>query len=386
LEGAFWERWALPVADRFVLALNGYGHMAYSLDQIDWCEVPLLAPMPDPVWERESAKRLGFTSNMASYLTPVRWLLQAEELLRARVTPNVPIELGMLIGLVVAMDNSCRHCYGAFRSVLKIMGYSERMIRRLEESLAVNDLSNKEKAALEFARKVSHSAPRPSEADLRELKAVGYSATQIAEIAYLAANNASGNRLATLLAVPPDPLEEVGANWFEKLKRPFTRKDFQASFSSIFRVDSPPYAGPGAGVVKALEGSPASGALAIVLSGAWESGITSKRVKALIFGVVARGLGCAACEAEAAEALRHEGWKEAEIEHLMTYLTSGKLEPFELKALRFARETVRYQTRRVQELAQNFARGVEREVLLEIVGLVSYANGLARMSILLHQC
>jgi hypothetical protein len=97
LEGAFWERWALPVADRFVLALNGYGHMAYSLDQIDWCEVPLLAPMPDPVWERESAKRLGFTSNMASYLTPVRWLLQAEELLRARVTPNVPIELGMLI-------------------------------------------------------------------------------------------------------------------------------------------------------------------------------------------------------------------------------------------------------------------------------------------------
>jgi alkylhydroperoxidase family enzyme len=281
LEGAFWERWARSVADRFVLALNGYGHMAYSLDQIDWCEVPLLAPMPDPVWERESAKRLGFTSNMASYLTPVRWLLQAEELLRARVTPNVPIELGMLIGLVVAMDNSCRHCYGAFRSVLKIMGYSERMIRRLEESLAVNDLSNKEKAALEFARKVSHSAPRPSEADLQELKAVGYSATQIAEIAYLAANNASGNRLATLLAVPPDPLEEVGANWFEKLKRPFTRKDFQASFSSIFRVDSPPYAGPGAGVVKALEGSPASGALAIVLSGAWESGITSKRVKAL---------------------------------------------------------------------------------------------------------
>jgi hypothetical protein len=70
----------------------------------------------------------------------------------------------------------------------------------------------------------------------------------------------------------------------------------------------------------------------------------------------------------------------------MTYLTSGKLEPFELKALRFARETVRYQTRRVQELAQNFARGVEREVLLEIVGLVSYANGLARMSILLQQC
>ena len=47
---------------------------------------------------------------------------------------------------------------------------------------------------------------------------------------------------------------------------------------------------------------------------------------------------------------------------------------------------MRYQTRRVQELAQNFAAGLEREVLLEIIGLVSFANGLARMSVLLHRC
>jgi alkylhydroperoxidase family enzyme len=361
--------------------------MAYSLDQIDWCDVPLLPPMPDPVWERESAKRLGYTSNVAKYLTPVRWMLQANELMSARVTPNVPVALGALISLVVAMDSSCRHCYGAFRSMLKILGYSEGLIRKLEESLAANELSKKEKTALEFARKVSRSAPRPSEADLRELKAAGYSSIEIAEIAYLAGNNACGNRLATLLALPPDPLEEVEANWFKKLKRPFTRKDFRASLSSVFNVRYPTdFAGPGAAIVEAFEDSPAGAALATVLNGAWRSGVTSKRVKALIFGVVARGLGCAACEAEAVGALRGEGWTDAEIEHLLTYLTSEKLDPFELKVLRFARETVRYQTRRMQELAQNFAAGLERAVLLEIVGLVSYANGLARMSILLHRC
>jgi hypothetical protein len=54
--------------------------------------------------------------------------------------------------------------------------------------------------------------------------------------------------------------------------------------------------------------------------------------------------------------------------------------------LSFARETVRYQTRRIQEIAQRFAAGLEREVLVEVVGLVSYANGLARLSILLHSC
>ena len=225
------------------------------------------------------------------------------------------------------------------------------------------------------------SAPRPTAADYRELKSVGYSPIEIAEIAYLAANNASGNRLATLLALPNDPLEEVEADWFDKLKRPFTRKDFRALLFPIFKVSPlPAHTGPGAEIVKAFEGSPAGPALATVLSGAWESAITSKRVKALVFGVIARSLGCEACEGEAAEALRQDGWTYPEIEHVLTYLDSKKLDSFELKALRFARETVRYQTRRVQELAQSFADGLERDVLLEIIGLVSYANGLARMS------
>jgi alkylhydroperoxidase family enzyme len=100
---------------------------------------------------------------------------------------------------------------------------------------------------------------------------------------------------------------------------------------------------------------------------------------------VARGLGCEACEAEAGQALRNEGWTDPEIQHVLRHLTSKKLDSFERKVLSFARETVRYQTRRLQELAQTFAKGLKREVLLEIVGLVSYANGLARMSILLHR-
>ena len=251
-----------------MLAVN-YLAMAFSLDQIDWCDVPLLPPLPDPAWERESARRFGFASNMAKYLAPVRWLMDAEQLVEARVTPGISIALRALISLVVAMDSSCRHCYGAFRSMLKIMGYSERMIQKLEESLAISQLTKKEQVALEFARKVSRSAPRPSESDLKELADVGYSRVEIAEIAYLAGINAAGNRLATLLAVPHDPLEEVEATWFMKLKRPFTRKEFQAALSSIPSVSHPPaYSGPGAGIVAALEGSPASAALATILSGA----------------------------------------------------------------------------------------------------------------------
>jgi hypothetical protein len=71
---------------------------------------------------------------------------------------------------------------------------------------------------------------------------------------------------------------------------------------------------------------------------------------------------------------------------ILVHETSEKLDAFELRVLRFARETVRYQTRRLQELARGFATGLERDVLLEIIGLVAYANGLARLSILLDKC
>jgi alkylhydroperoxidase family enzyme len=361
--------------------------MAYSLDQIDWCDVPLLPAIADPAWEREVVRRFGFASSLAKYLTPVRWLMDAEQIGEARVTPGISVPLRAFISMVVAMDSSCRHCYGAFRSMLKILGYPEGLIRELEESFATNQLTNKEQAALEFARKVSRSAPRPSESDLRELAAAGYSQLEIAEIAYLAGLNAGGNRLATLLAVPPSQLEEIDANWFDKLKRPFTRKEFRTALSSVQSVPYPAeFTGPGAGIIRALEGSPARAALATVLNGAWNSTITSRRVKALIFAVVSRGLGCQACEAEATEVLRSEGWTEPEIQHVLSYLTSPKLNSFEQKVLGFARETVRYQTRRLQEVAQTFAAGLKREVVLEVIGLICYANGLARMSILLHRC
>jgi alkylhydroperoxidase family enzyme len=360
--------------------------MAYSLDQIDWCDVPLVPPIADPVWEKESLKRMGFVSTMAKYLVPVRWLLQADELMRARVTPNIPVDLSAMISLVVAMDNSCRYCYGAFRSMLKIMGHSEVVMRKLEENLAVNQLTTKERVALEFARKVSRSSPRPSETDLQELIVAGWSPMEIAEIVYLVGNSAAGNRLATLLAIPPDPLEEIEANWFDKLKRPFSRQDFRASLTGVFDVPPPAnYEGPGRQIVEALKGSPAGAAVATVQSSAWHSPITSRRTKAIVFVVVARGLGCEACETEAAQALRHDGWTDDEIKHLLTYLTSERLDAFELKVLRFARETLRYQTRRLQDLARNFATGLERDTLLEVIGLVAYANGLARMSILLQR-
>ena len=190
-----------------------------------------------------------------------------------------------------------------------------------------------------------------------------------------------------MVALPPSPVETLEASWLQKCLRPITRRSFCDSLSkvTVFEPGSP-YEGPGSRIIEALSGSPAGGALATVLSEAWESPITSRRVKALIFAVVAKGLLCPACETEAVTVFRNEGWSDEEVAHLLSNLTSERLDNFELKVLRFARETVRYQTRRLQTLAWQFAKGLEREVVIEIVGLVSFANGLARMSSVLQEC
>jgi alkylhydroperoxidase family enzyme len=361
--------------------------MTHSLDQLDWCPVPLVEARPDPEWERDVAQRGAQCTSLAPFLTPLRWMLIADEILEARVTPHVPLNLGFLIGLVVAMDNSCRHCYGAFRSVLRIMGYPERAIRKLEESLALGELSAREKVALEFARKVARSMPRPAREEIDQLQQAGYSPLEIAEIVYLAGMAAAGNRLATMLAVPPHPLERASKTWLGRVSLPFIRGRLRRGISAL-RPTEPARAfdGLGAKIVHALEGSPAATALSAILSDAWRSEVTTPRLKALCLAVIARGLQCPACEAEATAVLTTHDLSAEDTDRLLTHLASERLSAFELAVLRFARETVRYQTRRLQRITQEFARGLSREQLLEVIGLTSYFNGLVRMSILLDRC
>ncbi len=359
--------------------------MTHSLDNLDWCSVPLVEAQPDPEWQREVAQRGAECTVIAPFLTPLRWMLIADEILESRTTPHVPLNLGLLIGLVVAMDNSCRHCYGAYRSVLRIMGYSERAVRKLEESLALGELSVREKVALEFARKVARSMPRPAPDEFDKMEQEGYSPIEIAEIVYLAAMDAAGNRLATMLAIPAHPLERTTSTWLGRLSLPFIRNRLHQSISAVRSPDPPPaYDGPGASIVLALDGSPAASALAAILTESWGSEVTHPRLKALCLAVIARGLQCPACEVDAATVLMAHDFSAEDVDLLLTHLASDKLSPLELQVLRFARETVRYQTRRIQKVTQEFSRGLSREQLLEVIGLTSYFNALVRMSILLH--
>src|SRR5262249_20274501 len=134
----------------------------------------------------------------ATHLAPVPWVVRAMARVVGKRLAYMPLDLWALIGFVVSQDNSCRYCYGATRTVLRIVGYRDDQIDRIERDVHLSDLTRPEQVALEFARKVSHANPRPTARDRDEVADVGYAPAAVAEIAYAAAFAGFPNRISTL--------------------------------------------------------------------------------------------------------------------------------------------------------------------------------------------
>ncbi|THH37974.1 carboxymuconolactone decarboxylase family protein [Neolewinella litorea] len=364
-----------------------------SLAEIDWCDTPLVAPTRNTEVEREIRKHLGVSQNSTAYLAPVPWVAWT---LTTNMPPvaHISNRLTDLIGLIVSMENSCRHCYGATRSILRLTGYSEKRISQLEEDLYQSDLDERTLTALAFARKCARSDPRPDARDLAELAEVGYSRMAIAEVAYVATSACYSNRLATILAIPPDDIEDLEKNPLARLFRPVIRVVFNALDARAKqrnRKRFPPGAiqacAPklGGKLIEALRESPTAPMLARILEDCWQSPHLSRRTKALTFVVVAQALNCPLCTLEGRQLMELEGWRQEDIDHLLTYLSSDQLTPFESRFIHFARDTVNYKVPDIQYTARRFLADLKKEEIIEACGLVSLANWVARLSIILEQ-
>lgn len=366
--------------------------MSY-LDQIEWCDTPLVSPTPNTEIEKQINRHLGFSMSIIPYLAPVPWVAWS---FAGRVHPIIHISgrLSDLIELVVSMENSCRHCYGAVRSILRITGYSEKQISRLEEDLYHSETSEKERMMLTFARKCARADPRPGGADLEALEAAGYSRPAIAEAVYIATSTCYANLVATIIGIPPDDVERMEQHWVSRLLRPLVTFGYfqfsnRAKQRNIKKYRTPASRGAntglGAQLVGALEGSPTAGVLRTVLDEAWASTVCSTKTKALIIAIVARSLDCPVCIAEACTLLKAEGFRQGHIDQLLSYLHSDQLSPLESKIVHFARESVSYRVPVLQTKARQLSVNLSREEIIEIAAVIGLANWMGRLSVILQQ-
>lgn len=353
-----------------------------AMEEIEWEEC-WRERGHDPELERHLRSSLGFVPPPALYFFDCPWIPRsfAEIGYLQGNFRHVGWELYEKLNLVVSQENSCRFCFAAYRFLLRVTGVPEDRIRRLEQDLLSADIDPSERAALDFARKLSRSNPLPSREDLQKLRDAGFGDEALKEIAFVAAHMVAVNQLATLAAVPPERWERLPDRWYVRLTGPLIRRRFLSRWRhpEADHLEPELRIGPFAYLVNAFDGLPIARSMRKVIDEAWSSPLLTRRAKALIFAVVAHGLGSARAEREAARLAANEGLEADALEEVLAHLVSPALDTVESEAVTFARETIWYQPAPIQRRARQLSEKLERAQLSELVGISAFANMLCRL-------
>jgi AhpD family alkylhydroperoxidase len=317
------------------------------------------------------------------YFHPAPWLVEQLSILSDRLMTRVHLDhrLADLVGLVVSQDNSCRYCFAAQRAILRLLGFTEERIARLEHDLMLADLAPQVKAALDYARRISRSNPLCGEDDLERLRAVGFDDDSMREIASLAALNTLFNRTSTLAALPPDGWEALPDTWWARTFRPLLALVARGKQKrgAPRRLEPAELEGPFAFVIASLDGLPIAGELRASLDAMWSSPILTRGCKAFQLAVVARALGCPLSEKEAMALLSAEGVGAADVEDVLDHLSWSGFTPQEAALVPLARETVWYQTQHLQRRAREVRDRLTLPEFVEAIGVLSLANVVCRL-------
>lgn len=350
--------------------------------EIEW-DACLLEPRDAPELERRYRRETGRPDQTIRYFAGNPWIEDTLIAFAIDVERRVALDpdLSDMVGLVVSQDNSCRYCFAVMRVFLRALGMSERRIRRLEQSLLEADFTPRERAAFEFARRVSRSSPLPSAADVDALRDQGFTELEILELAGVVALHLFFNRLATLSALPPYRMEALPDRWHMRVLRPLMGLQLRGIRRQAGRRSLQPEEkdGPFAPVIAALDGLPLARTLRNAIDGMWASEVLSPRARALVFAVVGRQLGCPLSEQEGRRLAEAEGLPPAEVDQVLAHLAAPALDPVERVVVPFARETVWYQPAQIQRRAGEVKEALSRDRFVELIAVAALANALCRL-------
>jgi alkylhydroperoxidase family enzyme len=355
-----------------------------GLKDVEWLD-PLVARERNRELERYVKQEAGLVPPHTRFFGACPWIMRADidfDVGCAHIGP-----LADLIYLIVSRDNSCRFCYGASRMFMRMAGMSAAQIERLEQDVETARLEPRVRLALDFARRVSRSSPPPGIAERKALSEAGYSEAAIQELALFAGVVIFHNRFTTLLALPPQLLERVASSWWGGLLRFRFKGVLKRLHSQPEREDSGIEAddAPYAGLTRSLAGLPHARLLRRTLDEAWASPHLRPRTKALVFAVIARGLGSTAAEREACRLLAAEGMAADAIAESLANLASPALDADEARILPYVRETIWYQPASVQRRGRVLGEQLGHAALLETVGVAALANMVCRIALTLDE-
>lgn len=349
----------------------------------DWGE-PIVEPHSDPDRERLFRRRTGFVPPVVPYIAPHPWVHRAFLFLMSPSLQALDEQRASKISFIVARDNTCRFCYGSFHSFLRVTGYSEEEVDRLESERYLKK-EGAEQEVLRFALDISRGRLQRT-SSVVALREMGYGPTGIREIAGMAVMTALINRVATMLAVPlSDALETFTDQWYFDALQPVVQTLLggwqRLGGTSESPLEADAVEGPFAPWMTRLRGTHV-GRVLYDMTTQWrrEESALSLRTKLLILAVVARGLGCKGLEEQARALLgEHDDVSARDFEAAVNHLRGDALRERATGLLPLARASIRYEAGRIQQTVREYTRDLSRAETIDAMATLGLSNALARL-------
>lgn len=171
--------------------------------------VPELKDMPEDIREKILAvqEKSGFIPNVFLTLAhrpdEFRAFLAYHDALMEKPGNLSKAEREMII-VATSSVNQCQYCVVAHGAILRIRAKNPLIADQVATNYRKADITERQKAMLDFAMKVSQSAHLVSEADFDTLKPYGFTEDDIWDIAAISAFFGMSNRLANVTSMRPN--------------------------------------------------------------------------------------------------------------------------------------------------------------------------------------
>jgi len=171
--------------------------------------IPALTDMPDDIRERILAvqEKSGFIPNVFLTLAhrpdEFRAFFAYHDVLMEKPGNLTKAEREMIV-VATSSVNQCQYCVIAHGAILRIRAKNPLIADQVATNYRKADITDRQKAMLDFAMKVSQSAQLVAEADFDMLKTHGFDEEDIWDIAGISAFFGLSNRMANVTSMRPN--------------------------------------------------------------------------------------------------------------------------------------------------------------------------------------
>ncbi len=171
--------------------------------------VPEIAEMPEDIRARILAvqEKSGFVPNVFLVLAhrpeEFRAFFAYHDALMDRPGPLTKAEREMIV-VATSNLNQCQYCVVAHGAILRIRAKDPLIADQVAVNYRKADITDRQKAMLDFAVRVSQASHAVGEAEIAALSAHGFGEEEAWDIAAIAAFFALSNRLANVTSMRPN--------------------------------------------------------------------------------------------------------------------------------------------------------------------------------------